>query len=317
MNNAKAGIYVRLVSCLAVAFAIARCYAKYESFDCCGIDNCPSNINPFLDARMEDGVCNAGWRCFVNNRNFGVSASNVQARVDSCDDRFYPVFVEAEISWAEGDIARMRRCFSLLRRMLELEDSYSDLLGTLNSRVCRNRLCYMLARMVNYRGDDRLRITNVDIDLAFPRIELGPDSNVIRFRQETFRRMLKVGVAIERQLKESGRLPARLVDIKSLPKECMKDGYGEDFEYRHEGEYWKLYSGCGSRFVDFQSIRAFVPCVETAGVIPFGVWFSSSYSASRCMLYRNNELKLEGENVVAEWFGCGGRVKLLQSTDVR
>lgn len=297
-----------IVCCLILTFPFISSYARFEAFDYCGLDNYPSGGNPFFDRVVEHVPGTNDWGRFEGDRLLGVSTSNVLAQVASAGDTFYYVAVEAEFAWVRGNANRMRRCFLVLGHLLKLEDGYSDVLGTLNSRLYHNRVCYMLARMVNYRDDGRPQILPEDIDSVFPRMEPLPHSNRICFRQETFRRMLKIGVAIEKFLKDEGRLPARLDEVGELPSECLKDAYGDDIEYAQQGMSWKLYAPCKSGQDDFRSVRAIVPCVEIAGGATRGLYFSSSYSADRCSLYENKVLKIDGEHLEVKWPGRGDRV---------
>ena len=295
---------------LVLMFQTVDSYAAHEAFDHCGLDNYPTGMNPFYEMKIECPEGTNDWRRFDAVRQFGVPESNAMARVATGDDRFYTVAVEAEFAWVRGNDVRMRRCLSLLGNMLRMEDEYRDVLGTYDLRRCRNRICYMLARMVNYRGGDRPRILFEDIDSALPRMETTADLKRIFLRQETFRRMLKVGVALEECLKKKGRLPQRLDEVALLPGECYKDAFGNDIEYVQQGTSWKLYARCDSGSDDFQSVKAIVPSVETSGGLLRGLWFSSSYSADRCSLYNSKVLRIDGESLEVKWSGGGDHVSV-------
>lgn len=299
-----------MVYCLVLIYPFAYSYAKYEAFDFCGLDNFPCDTNPFYDMVMECVPCSNNWTRFDVCRAYGVSTSNAIARAEMGDDRFYSVAVEAEFAWVQCREVRMRRCFSLLGRMLKMEDEYCDVLGTFNSRRCHNRICYMLARMVNYRGGDRPQITSEDIDAVFPPIDISPDAKRIRLRQETFRRMLKVGVEIEKFLKKEGRLPTRLNEVGPLSPQCLKDAYGNSIEYVQQEMIWKLYARCDSGLDDFQSINAIIPSVESAWGLSRGLWFSSAYSIDRCLLYRSKVLKIDDGHLEIKWSVHGDRLKV-------
>ena len=262
-------------------------HGKMVWLDYLGVENLLKTGNPFDSNPLDAGSgMNRTIDAFLKEPVEGLSMRDISFICSSHMTWLYEIVVLAEANGVSGNKDKFMRYGTGLAEIMGVLDRRRDVMGDLVPRWLRNQVESMLARLLNDRRQSTVRLLPSDIRELLP--EFGVESARYKEFHVSFRNMLVVGAAIERHLRENGRMPDSLSELGDVAPDEKKDAYGEPLSYRHKGDDWMLHSGGREKAKDDGPWNVYVPYIECiGGWLTDEVWFSSTFSRCRKELYSN------------------------------
>ena len=265
--------------------------------DFCGVEYLVRQSEPFGGTPWEKDSSPSSIQEFLQEPSNDVSTPIILDVVSGMGKWLHMILVMAEAQGVSGNEKTFSRHLEILGRMLKIFDDYPAELGTRDSRLLRQRLEYMLARLVNDRRGHVVKLTADDIRQFLPSIS-SHDMAKMQSKWKaltTFRNMLIIGAELECHLRRHGLLPRSLAELENVRADEQIDAYGHPINYRTHERDWMLHSGGAEQCRDVSPWDVYVPCIGQIGGTPTReVWFASSYSKKRkvelsqpCRVMRN------------------------------
>ena len=258
--------------------------------DFCGVEYLVRQSEPFGGMPWEKDCSPGSIQKFLQEPSNDVSTPILLDVVSGMGKWLHIILVMAEAQGVSGNEKPFRRHLEILGRMLKMFDDYPAELGTQDSRLLRQRLEYMLARLVNDRRGHVVKLTADDIRQFLPSISSHDMAKMPPHRkaQTTFRNMLIIGAELECHLRRHGLLPRSLDELKNVRADEQLDADGHPIDYRTHARDWMLQSGGAEQGRDASPWDVYVPCIGRTGGTPTKeVCFASSYSKKRKELFEN------------------------------